>query len=105
MCEGRKAWRRLHMQPQSEVGDGEATGDCPHYHWLLLPLQGLAALTILVVGFARVEAGSHWVTDALAAYLSGALLLWVLIILYQRLPACLARYRASKRQEKAGQAR
>jgi undecaprenyl-diphosphatase len=74
------------------------------YRWLLLPLQLLAALTILVVGFARVEAGSHWVTDTLGGYLSGALLLCVLITLYQRVPAYLARYRAYKRQKKAGQA-
>jgi membrane-associated phospholipid phosphatase len=73
------------------------------YHWLLLPLQMLAVLTILVVGFARVEAGSHWVTDTLAGYLSGALLLWGLITLYRWLPAFLARHHAYKQQEKAHQ--
>jgi membrane-associated phospholipid phosphatase len=53
------------------------------YHWLLLPFQVFAALTILCVGFARIEAGSHWITDVLAGYLSGALLLTVLLILYR----------------------
>ena len=53
------------------------------YRWLLLPLQIFAILTILCVGFARIEAGSHWITDVLAGYLSGALLLTVLIILYR----------------------
>ena len=53
------------------------------YHWLLLPFQILAALTILCVGFARIEAGSHWVTDVLGGYLSGALLFTILLILYR----------------------
>jgi membrane-associated phospholipid phosphatase len=53
------------------------------YHWLLLPFQIFAILTIVCVGFARIEAGSHWITDVLAGYLSGALLLTILIILYR----------------------
>jgi membrane-associated phospholipid phosphatase len=53
------------------------------YHWLLLPFQIFAILTILCVGFARIEAGSHWITDVLGGYLSGVLLLTILIILYR----------------------
>jgi membrane-associated phospholipid phosphatase len=53
------------------------------YHRFLIPLQIFAALTILCVGFARIQAGSHWLTDVLAGALSGVLLLTVLIILYR----------------------
>ncbi|HEV2662145.1 MAG TPA: phosphatase PAP2 family protein [Ktedonobacteraceae bacterium] len=53
------------------------------YRWLLLPFQILAILTILCVGFARIEAGSHWLTDVLGGFLSGALLLTILILLYR----------------------
>jgi len=68
------------------------------YHWFLLPLQIFAVLNILIIGYARVEAGSHWVTDALAGYLSGALLLWLLIFLYRWTASFLARRRAKKEQ-------
>jgi len=53
------------------------------YHWLLLPFQIFAALTILFVGFARIQDGTHWITDVLAGYLSGVLLLTILLILYR----------------------
>ncbi len=64
------------------------------YHWLLLPLQIFAVLNILLVGYARVEAGSHWITDALAGYLSGGLLLFLFISLYCWTTDKLARRRA-----------
>jgi membrane-associated phospholipid phosphatase len=64
------------------------------YHWLLLPLQIFAVLNVLLVGYARVEAGSHWITDALAGYLSGGLLLFLLISLYRWTTDKLARRRA-----------
>jgi len=70
------------------------------YSWLLIPFQLFAALTILVVGFARLEAGSHWLGDVVAGYLSGALLLTVLIVLYRRAIVWLARRRARKEHEK-----
>jgi len=69
------------------------------YSWLLIPFQLFAALTILIVGFARLEAGSHWITDVLAGYLSGALLLTALIFLYRRAIVWLARRRARKQRE------
>ncbi len=53
------------------------------YHWLLLPFQIFAVLTILLVGFARIEAGSHWITDVMAGCLSGVLLLTILLLLYR----------------------
>lgn len=68
------------------------------YHWFLLPLQLFAVLNILLVGYARVAAGSHWITDALAGYLSGTLLLLLLIFLYRRTTDALARRRAKKLQ-------
>ena len=73
------------------------------YHWILLPFQVFAVLNILIVGYARVLAGSHWVTDALAGYLSGALLLYLLIALYRWTTAYLARRRAQKQREHPAQ--
>ena len=70
------------------------------YSWLLIPFQIFAALTIIVVGFARLEAGSHWLSDVVAGYLSGALLLTVLIVLYRWAVGWLARRHARKQREK-----
>lgn len=53
------------------------------YYRFLLPLQILAVVITLTIGYSRVMEGSHWVTDALAGYLSGALLLMALIWLYR----------------------
>ncbi len=53
------------------------------YHWLLLPLQIFAALNILMIGYSRVEEGSHWLSDAVAGYLEGAIALVLLILLYR----------------------
>lgn len=74
------------------------------YSWLLIPLQIFAVLTILVVGFARLYAGSHWLGDVVAGYLSGALLLTILILLYRWAVGWLARRHARKQREKEGQA-
>jgi membrane-associated phospholipid phosphatase len=46
----------------------------------LIPLQVLAFLDVLVMGFSRVLEGEHWPTDVLAAYLSG--LLWLTLFMY-----------------------
>jgi membrane-associated phospholipid phosphatase len=53
------------------------------YRWILIPFQLYAALNILFIGYSRVLEGSHWLIDALAGYLTGALCLVLLIILYQ----------------------
>jgi len=53
------------------------------YRWILIPFQAYAALNILLIGFSRVYEGSHWLTDALGGYLTGALLLALLIFLYR----------------------
>jgi len=53
------------------------------YHWFLLPLQIFAALNILVIGYSRIEEGSHWLTDVLAGYLEGVVALVLLIFLYR----------------------
>ena len=52
------------------------------YHWLLLPLQLYAVVTILIVGFARVWEGEHWITDVLGGYLDGAIWMTLFIFLY-----------------------
>ena len=52
------------------------------YRWILIPLQIYAVLNILLIGYSRVVEGSHWLTDVLGGYLSGALLLVLLIVLY-----------------------
>ncbi len=43
------------------------------YHLALLPLQIFAVITILIMGFARVWEGEHWVTDVVGGYLDGPL--------------------------------
>jgi membrane-associated phospholipid phosphatase len=49
----------------------------------LIPFQIYAALNILFIGYSRVLEGSHWLTDAAAGYLAGALWLALLIVLYR----------------------
>lgn len=41
------------------------------YHLALLPLQIFAVITILIMGFARVWEGEHWVTDVRCGWLPG----------------------------------
>jgi membrane-associated phospholipid phosphatase len=53
------------------------------YRWILIPFQVYAALNILFIGYSRVLEGSHWLDDALAGYLAGALWLALLIFLYR----------------------
>jgi membrane-associated phospholipid phosphatase len=74
------------------------------YRWLLIPLQLYAVLNILVIGFSRVYEGSHWLTDALAGYLAGALWLVLLIFLYRWTLDTLTKRRAERLAEKPAQA-
>ena len=66
------------------------------YRWALLPLQIIAVLNVLLVGFSRVYEGEHWISDILAGYLSGALWLALFIVLYQWTTNLLQRRRAKK---------
>ncbi len=52
------------------------------YRWALVPLQALAALNILMIGFSRVYEGEHWAVDVLGGYLSGAVWLTLFMLLY-----------------------
>jgi undecaprenyl-diphosphatase len=52
------------------------------YSLALLPLQIFAVITILIVGFARVWEGEHWVTDVVGGYLDGAIWMVFFIFLY-----------------------
>src|SRR5215467_13165075 len=53
------------------------------YHWALIPLQLFALLNILLIGYARVIGGEHWLIDVLGGYLDGAIWLTLFIVLYQ----------------------
>ena len=66
------------------------------YHWVLLPFQLFAVVALLSIGYSRVLEGSHWITDVLGGYLSGALLLYLLIALYHWTGKALARRRERK---------
>ncbi|MGZ6364459.1 MAG: YhjD/YihY/BrkB family envelope integrity protein [Ktedonobacteraceae bacterium] len=73
------------------------------YRWFLIPFQLYATLNILLIGYSRVYEGSHWLTDASGGYLTGALWLVLLIVLYRwtldRLTQWYARRSALTRQE------
>jgi len=74
------------------------------YRWILIPFQLYAVLNILLIGFSRVLEGSHWLTDALAGYLAGALWLVLLIFLYCWTLDRLTKWYAKRVAEKAAQA-
>ena len=73
------------------------------YRWILIPFQVYAALNILLIGYSRVLEGSHWLTDALAGYLFGALFLVLLIYLYRWTLDKLTKRRAKRLVEKSTQ--
>ena len=52
------------------------------YRWLVIPFQIWAIINILVVGFARLWEGEHWVTDVIGGYLDGAIWMVLFIFLY-----------------------
>ena len=66
------------------------------YHWLLLPFQLFAVVALVAIGYSRVFEGAHWVTDVLGGYLSGAILLCVLITCYLWIKQKLAQRRTRK---------
>jgi membrane-associated phospholipid phosphatase len=53
------------------------------YHWLVFIVQFWAVLNILVVGFARLWEGEHWVLDVVGGYLDGLIWMTLFIFLYQ----------------------
>lgn len=67
------------------------------YHWAILPLQVYAIINILVVGFARLWEGEHWITDVIGGYLDGAIWLLLFIFLYN-VTAQKLKERRAKRQ-------
>ncbi len=60
------------------------------YRWLLIPFQIYFVFDILTIGFSRILAGAHWLTDVLAGYLSGTLWLLMCIFLYRWITAWIA---------------
>ena len=73
------------------------------YRWILIPFQVYAALNILFIGYSRVLEGSHWLNDALAGYLTGALFLVLLILLYRWTLDKLNKWYAKRLLEKSTQ--
>ncbi len=73
------------------------------YRWILIPFQIYAALNILFIGYSRVLEGSHWLNDALAGYLTGALWLALLIFLYRWTLDKLNEWYAKRQAEKSAQ--
>ena len=63
-----------------------------------MPLQLFALVALVTIGYSRVFEGAHWVTDVLAGYLSGAILLYALIACY-----LWAKRKLAQRQERAEQ--
>lgn len=66
------------------------------YHWLLLPFQLFAVVSLVAIGYSRVFEGAHWVTDVSGGYLSGAILLCILIVCYLWAKQKLTQRRARK---------
>jgi membrane-associated phospholipid phosphatase len=50
------------------------------YRWALIPLQIYAIITVLIMGFARIWEGEHWITDVAGGYLDG--LIWMLLFIF-----------------------
>lgn len=74
------------------------------YRWVLIPFQVFAFLIIAVIGYARILEGSHWLTDVLGGYLSGAIFLALLIFLYNHTFNWLQYRHTRKEAEKSLQA-
>ena len=75
------------------------------YRWVLIPFQVFAVLVIATIGYSRIYEGSHWLTDVLGGYLSGAILLGFLIFLYRRVMQKIHEHRAKKSARQAISAR
>ncbi len=53
-----------------------------YYKPVILPLQALAVIYLLLLGYSRLESGEHHLFDVLGAYLAGALWLGICIAVY-----------------------
>lgn len=73
------------------------------YRWVLIPFQVYAVLDILTIGFSRIVAEDHWISDVLGGYLVGALELCVYIFLFWWVYDILTKRRAKRSLEKSTQ--
>jgi membrane-associated phospholipid phosphatase len=73
------------------------------YRWVLIPFQVYAVLDILTIGFSRIVAEDHWISDVLGGYLVGALELCVYIFLFWWIYDILTKRRAKRLLEKSTQ--
>ncbi len=71
------------------------------YRWVLIPFQVYAVFDILTIGFSRIVAEDHWITDVLGGYLMGALQLGVYIFLFWWIYEMLTKRRAKRLPEKS----
>jgi membrane-associated phospholipid phosphatase len=69
------------------------------YHWALLPLQIYAVITILIMGFARIWEGEHWITDVAGGYLDGVIWMVLFLFLYSWTAKKLRERRARKAEK------
>jgi membrane-associated phospholipid phosphatase len=74
------------------------------YRWVLIPFQVYAVFDILTIGFSRIVAEDHWITDVLGGYLIGALELCLYIFLFWWIFDMLTKRRAKRLLEKPAQA-
>ncbi|MBA2392110.1 MAG: phosphatase PAP2 family protein [Ktedonobacteraceae bacterium] len=68
------------------------------YRGALIPLQIYAIITILIMGFARIWEGEHWITDVAGGYVDG--LIWMLLFIF--LYSWTTRKLEERRARKAG---
>ena len=74
------------------------------YRWVLIPFQVYAVFDILTIGFSRLVAEDHWITDVFGGYLIGALELCLYIFLFWWIFDMLTKQRTKKLLEKSAQA-
>ena len=73
------------------------------YHWVLIPFQVYAVFDILTIGFSRIVAEDHWISDVFGGYLVGTLELCVYIFLFWWIFDILTKRRAKRLLEKSTQ--
>jgi len=73
------------------------------YRWVLIPFQVYAVFDILTIGFSRIVAEDHWISDVFGGYLVGALELCVYIFLFWWIFDILTKRRAKSLLENSTQ--